>query len=77
METLMAVSRIYIQICNNPTVFNTNAKVKKCNAFFAWLINKFDVSVELIKTTKKSLKFLLTIVLLKNIVNISRPHQRL
>ena len=35
MEILMAISRFYIQICNNLTVFNTNFKVKKCNAFFA------------------------------------------
>ena len=60
MEILMAISRFYIQICNNLTVFNTNFKVKKCNAFFAWLISKFDVSMELIKTTQKGLKFLLT-----------------
>ena len=71
----MEISKFYMQICNNLTVFNTNFNVKKCNAFFAWLISKIDVSMELIKTTKKSLKFLLTIVQIKNIVNISKPHQ--
>ena len=35
MEILMAISRFYIRISNNLTVFNTNFKVKKCNAFFA------------------------------------------
>ena len=34
MEILMAISRFYIQIRNNLTVFNTNFRVKKCNAFF-------------------------------------------
>ena len=53
MEILMAISRFYIQICNNLTVFNTNFKVKKCNAFFAWLISKFDVCMELIRLRKK------------------------
>ena len=33
IEILMAVSRFYMQICNNLTVFNTNFRVKKCNAF--------------------------------------------
>ena len=47
MEILMTVSRFYIEICNNLTVFDTNFKVKKCNAFFAWLISKFDVRMEL------------------------------
>ena len=60
IEILMAISRFYMQICNNLTVFNTNFRVKKCNAFFAWLIFKFDVSMELIKTSQKGLKFLLT-----------------
>ena len=78
MEILMAISRFYIQICNNLTIFNTNFKVKKCNAFFALLIFKFDISVELIKTTQKTLKFLLTMCPdKKNIVNICKPHQRL
>ena len=54
MEILMAISRFYIQICNNLIVFNTNFKVKKCNAFFASLISKFDVGMELIKTTQES-----------------------
>ena len=35
IKILIAISRFYIQICNNFTVFNTNFKVKKCNAFFA------------------------------------------
>ena len=35
MEILMAIRKFYIQICNNLTAFNTNFKVKKCNAFFA------------------------------------------
>ena len=35
IEILMAISRSYIQICNNLTVFNTNFKVNKYNAFFA------------------------------------------
>ena len=34
MEILMAISRFYIQLCNNLTVFNTNFKGKKCIAFF-------------------------------------------
>ena len=35
IEILMTISRFYIQICNNLTVFNSNFKAKKCNAFFA------------------------------------------
>ena len=35
MDILMVIGRFYTQICNNLTVFNTNFKVKKCNAFFA------------------------------------------
>ena len=78
MEILMAISRFYIQICNNVTAFNTNFRVNKCNAFFAWLISKFHVSIELIKATQKSLKFLVTMCSDKiNIVNISNSHQRL
>ena len=78
IEILMAISRSYIQICNNLTVFRTNFKVNKYSAFFAWLIRKFVVSMEIIKATQKSSKFLLTICPDKeNIVNISKPHQRL
>ena len=78
MEILMAISRFHIQICNNLTVFNTNFKVKKCNTFFASLICKFDISMELIKTMQKSLKFFLTKCPdKKKIVNISKPHKRL
>ena len=35
MEILMAISRFYMQVCNNLNVLNTNFKVKKYNAFFA------------------------------------------
>ena len=74
----MAISISYIQICNNLTVFNTNFKVNKYNAFFAWLIRKFDVSMEIIKATQKGSKLLLTMCPDKeNIVNMSKPHQRL
>ena len=58
MEILIAISRFYIQICNNFTIFNTNFRVKKCNASFAWLICKFDISMAIIKTTQKNLNFL-------------------
>ena len=34
-EMFIAISRFYIQICNNLTVVNTNFKVKKYNAFIA------------------------------------------
>ena len=60
IEIFMAISRFYIQINNNGTVFNTKFNVKKCNAFFAWLICKLDISKEYIHTTQKCLKFLLT-----------------
>ena len=79
MEILMVISRFYIQICNNLTVFSTNFKVKKCNAFFARLICKFDVSMELIKTTPKILKllkFLLTMCPDKKISSIYLNHTK-
>ena len=67
----MAIIRFFKQICNN-------LKIKICNALFAWLTYKFDVSMELIKTTQKGLKFLLTMCPdKKNIVNLSKPHQTL
>ena len=56
MEMLMATRRFYMQIINNLIVSNANFHIKKCNAFFARLICKFDVSMELITTTQKSKK---------------------
>ena len=78
MAILMSISRFCIHVCDNLTVFNTNFKVKKYIAFFAWLICKFNVSIELIKTTQKSLNFLLTMCPHKeNTINTSKPNQRL
>ena len=66
MEILIAISRFYIQICNNLTVFSINFKVQKCNAFFSWLNSKFDVAM----TMQKGLKFLLPMCPDKKILSI-------
>ena len=76
IEILMTISRFYIQICNNLTVFNSNFKAKKCNAFFAWLICKFDVSMEFMKTTQKALKFLLTMCPNRKISSVYLNHTK-
>ena len=74
MEILDTIGRFYIQICNNLTVFNINFKIKKCKAFFALRICKFDISMKLIKTTQKSLNFLHTMYPDKKIFSIYLNH---
>ena len=59
-EMFIAISRFYIQICNNLTVVNTNSKVKKYNAFFARLYVNLMSVWNSVRLRKKSLKFLLT-----------------
>ena len=57
-ETFIAISRFYIQICNNLTVVNTNSKVKKYNAFFARLYVNLMSVWNSVETTQKKFEVL-------------------